>query len=221
MPNQVIAIDGPSASGKSTVARKVAALMGYLYVDSGAVYRAVTWKALQEDAVADAGALRMMIERTGIECFASDGAVRFKLDGVELVSELRTERVNENVSGVSAMPDVRTKVVSWLRSMLKFGNLVMEGRDIGTAVFPEARLKFYLDADPVERARRRSAELAGSGASVEVSAVHDSLKRRDQIDSSRKLDPLKIAPGAMVIDTTSMSAEAVAQEIVRRIRERT
>jgi CMP/dCMP kinase len=220
MPDQVIAIDGPSASGKSTVARKVAALMGYLYVDSGAVYRAVTWKALQKGTVADADALKAMIGQTSIECFARDGAVRFKLDGVELVSELRTERVNENVSVVSAIPDVRTKVVNWLRSMLKFGNLVMEGRDIGTAVFPEAKFKFYLDADPVERARRRSAELAGSGASVQVSAVHDSLKRRDKIDSSRKLDPLKIAPGAVVIDTTSMNADAVAQEIAGRIREK-
>jgi CMP/dCMP kinase len=213
VPNPVVAIDGPSASGKSTVAKKVAAALGRLYVDSGAVYRAITWKALQRKVAADAAACGKLARETRVELFVKDGAVRFKIDGVELGAELRSSAVNENVSVVSAIPEVRTEVVTCLKSMLKFGNLVMEGRDIGTAVFPDAEFKFYLDADPKERARRRSAELAGA----ELSAIHDSLKRRDAIDSSRKNDPLKIAPGAVILDTTAMSVEDVAQQIIRRI----
>ena len=217
MRTSVVAIDGPSASGKSTVAKRVATALGYFYVDSGAVYRAITWKALQNSIVADAVKCGKLAREMNIECFVRDGAVRFRIDGVELSAELRSAVVNENVSVVSAVPAVRAEVVACLRDMLKFGNLVMEGRDIGTVVFPDAVFKFYLDADPNERARRRSAELARVEAGVELSAIHDSLKRRDTIDRSRKSDPLKIAPGAIVLDTTAMSIEAVVQEISCRI----
>jgi len=218
MSNRIVAIDGPSASGKSTVARKVAFKLGYLYVDSGAVYRAVTWMALQKGNAADVPACKTLVERLKFECFVKDGAVKFKINGLELISELRTDAVNENVSAVSAIPEVRAKVVSWLRNMLGFGRLVMEGRDIGTAVFPNADFKFYLDADPDERARRRSAEIAGSGGKAEIPTVRDSLKRRDTIDSSRKKDPLKIAPEAVVVDTTAMTIEDVTDLIIEHIK---
>jgi CMP/dCMP kinase len=218
MSNRVVAIDGPSASGKSTVARKVAAKLGCLYVDSGAVYRAVTWMALQKGLASDIPACKTLVEKLKFECFVKDGAVKFRMDGQELNSELRSDTVNENVSVISAIPEVRTRVVGWLRGMQEFGSLVIEGRDIGTAVFPQAEFKFYLDADPNERARRRSAEIAGSGRKTEVSAVRDSLGRRDKIDSSRKKDPLKIAPEAVVVDTTAMTIEDVADLIVGKTR---
>jgi cytidylate kinase len=217
MPNRVIAIDGPSASGKSTVAKRVAATLGRLYVDSGAVYRAVTWHALQRNIVKDAIACAKLARETHIECFVKEGAVRFKIDGLELVSELRSAVVNENVSLISAMPEVRIEVVACLRKMLRFGDLVMEGRDIGSAVFPDAEFKFYLDANPGERARRRTAELAASGVGDKLSVIHESLQRRDTIDSSRKNDPLKIAPGAIILDTTKMSVDDVAQQMLSRI----
>jgi len=154
-----------------------------------------------------------------INFFPDDGAVRFSIDGIEPGQELRTEAVDENVSHVSAVPGVRSKVVAWLRDMIRFGRLVMEGRDIGTAVFPDTEFKFYLDASPEERARRRHAEMGVGGRVSGISAeeVRRALERRDAVDSSREIDPLGVAPGAIVIDSTSMSIEEVVQAIVSKI----
>lgn len=219
MKNKVIAIDGPAASGKSTVARRVASELGYLYVDSGALYRGVTWKALREKINAeDAGWLAGLVADIDIEFFIKGDAMYFRIDGVELGAELRTEAVNENVSQVSAVPEVRSQVHTWLRDMIRFGDLVMEGRDIGTVVFPEAEFKFYLDASPQERARRRHAEMGEAQNSVvSVEKVREGLERRDAIDSNRGNDPLAIAPEAVVIDSTSMSIEEVVQAIIGKI----
>ena len=219
MTNKVIAIDGPSASGKSTVAKKVAVGLGFLYVDSGSLYRGVTWKALKEAvSTSDAGKVAEMLKTVDIIFFVGDGAVRFKIDGIELKSEIRSIAVNENVSKIAAMPVVRTKVVTWLRDMRSFGNLVMEGRDIGTAVFPDAEYKFYLDASEEERARRRFSEIHGGVEKITFTEVNESLKRRDAIDKGRKMDPLRVAQGAVIVDTTSMNIEQVAVYILDQLK---
>lgn len=218
MPDKVIAIDGPSASGKSTVARKVAARLGYKYVDSGALYRGLAWKVTASgldpaDPVAVMGAMLQM----KVEFRVENEAVRYRINGYEPRDEIRTEKVNDSVSLVAAMPEVRSKVTEWLRAMTRFGNLVMEGRDIGTVVFPVALAKFYLDASPEERARRRHAELKSESAPTDVGRVMVSLTNRDQRDSGRKTAPLKLAEDAQVVDTTGLNIDQVVDEIVRRL----
>lgn len=218
MNNIVVAIDGPSASGKSTVARRVAGEMGWLYVDSGALYRAVTWKALKEGIdTKENEAVAELVKTLKPEFSTKDGAVCFLLDGVSLDRELRTEDINRNVSPVAAEPMVRAYITQWLRDMAKLGNLVMEGRDIGTTVFADTKLKFYLDASPEERARRRHAETEGV-EEMSVKDVHESLSRRDKIDSRRMTAPLCVADDADVIDSTSMGIEEVAGYIVESVK---
>ena len=147
------------------------------------------------------------------------GAVGFSIDGVEPGAELRTERLNSQVSYVAAMPEVRNQVNEWLRGMTKLGDLVVEGRDIGTAVFPAATFKFYLDASPEERARRRCAEMAGQGNGVNKKDISESLKNRDTIDRSRQKDPLKTAPDAVIVDSTGMAIEDVVAVILARVKQ--
>lgn len=214
----VITIDGPAASGKSTTARAVARELGFLYADSGALYRAVTWLALETaTATDDERALLRMMDRTNVDFFVKDGAILFRIDGRTLDAELRTRQVNAHVSPVAAAPGVRVRIVEWLRSMAELGPLVMEGRDIGTVVFPAATHKFYLDASHQERTRRRHAESVDTRETVTVNEVAQSLKRRDLIDSTRRAAPLQVPPGAMVIDSTSMDLAAVAAAIVAAI----
>ena len=219
MPNKVIAIDGPSASGKSTVARKVAAGLGYQYVDSGALYRGIAWRATGMGADASVAAdVVSAMKKMAVVFFVEAGAVRYRIDGVEPRAEIRTERVSEQVSLVAAIPEVRARVTQWLREMTEFGNLVMEGRDIGTVVFPGAEAKFYLDASAEERARRRHAELNPAGETADVGRVMNSLKNRDQRDSGRKTAPLKLADDAQVVDTTGLSIDQVVEAILKRLK---
>ncbi len=215
----VIAIDGPAASGKSTVARKVAAALDdALYVDSGAVYRGITWAALERGVdVHDADAVTRMLGDLEVGFFSRDGAVGFGIDGVEPGMAIRTPAVNDAVSPVAAIPAVRVQVVKWLQQMAALGPLVMEGRDIGTAVFPGTPHKFYLDASPAERVRRRHLEMAADSVADEE-AVGESLRRRDKIDSSRKMDPLQVASGATRIDSTGMEVEEVVNIILAALR---
>lgn len=218
MPNKVIAIDGPSASGKSTVARKVGACLGYKYVDSGALYRGLAWKAVESGCnTANPDEIVAAMKRMSVEFFVENEAVRYRIDGYEPREEIRTEKVNESVSLVAAIPEIRTQVTTWLQEMTRFGNLVMEGRDIGTVVFPHANMKFYLDASPEERARRRHAELKPESAPSDVGRVMASLTNRDKRDSGRKTAPLKLADDAQVVDTTGLNIDQVVDEIVRRI----
>lgn len=214
-----IAIDGPSASGKSTVSRRVAQVLGFVYVDSGMFYRSLTWKAVREGVPpGDAEAVVAWMLRCRWEMSVVDGAVRLALDGVDPGVEIRSEPVRERVSEVAAISDVRTFIVARLRETARFGSLVMEGRDIGTVVFPESPWKFYLDADPDERARRRARELEQMEGHADTSAVRDSLARRDQRDRTRKDAPLQIALNAGVIDSTAMSVDEVVALIVARVR---
>lgn len=218
-PLVVIAIDGPSASGKSTVARQAAHKLGFNYVDSGALYRGLTWKCLRESVdVEDAQAVLDLINRIQLDFFVEEGAVRFSIDGEDPGAQIRSLPVQERVSDVAAIPDVRIKVVQLLRETARFGNLVMEGRDIGTVVFPDTPFKFYLDADPEERARRRHQDFVHAATETTVDNVLASLQRRDRKDTTRKTAPLQIALGARVIDSTAMQVEQVVQLVMDQVR---
>ena len=205
--HRAIAIDGPAASGKSTLARILSKRLGLIMVNYGAMYRAVTWKVLQQgvdpnnrEAVVEA--LRNMELQCGVDGLSSTVAV----DGVDPGEELRSEEVNANVSAVAAVPEVRECLVSLQRDYLKLGEVVMEGRDIGTVVFPETPYKIYMDADPNVREARRE----------EIGEV-DSVAARDHADSRRETAPLKIAEGAAILDTSGHTIEtgvAAALEIL-------
>lgn len=210
-----IAIDGPSASGKSTVARKVAAALNWLYVDSGAVYRAVAWRVIQNEIdPSDQDAVAAHAREIQANFFVENGAVLFEMAGERPGEALRREAVNRAVSPVAANPIVREIVTAWLRGMRELGNLVMEGRDIGSVVFPEAAFKFYLDASPEERARRRHAE---TQEGLSMDAVGASLQRRDQIDSRRMTAPLTVAKDAHIVDSTGLSIDDVVAAILKQV----
>jgi cytidylate kinase len=215
----IVAIDGPSASGKSTVSKRVAEVLGFIYVDSGAFYRGMTWKVLRESVdVSQPEHVIELMQRMNLECFVNDRTVRFTMDGEDPWPYLRSEPVRENVADIAAIPEVRAFMVERLRSLTRFGDIVMEGRDIGTVVFPASPYKFYLDADPEERARRRYEELKHSEGLKDVNKVLDSLMRRDQKDSTRPTAPLQIALGSYVINTTKMTIEQVVACIVDTVR---
>jgi len=211
----IVAVDGPSASGKSTVSRRAAQALGFVYVDSGAVYRGVTWKCVKEGVdVKDAQAVTNLLIRMNMELVLKDQAVGYLIDGEDPGQEIRAEPVRERVADIAAQQSVRVYIVEKLRLMTKFGSLVMEGRDIGTVVFPDTPYKYYLDADPEERARRRAAEIQQTEGAGDVSEVLSSLRRRDQKDSSRATAPLQIALGARIINSTGMSIDQVVDTIV-------
>lgn len=217
--NGVIAIDGPSASGKSTVAKSVAQKMGALYVDSGAMYRGMTWKVLKAGADPESeSAVKQLLEAAKWKFQIKAGAIGFTIDGQDPGDEIRGEAVRENVSYVARIPEVRRFIVDQIRNMRAMGPLVVEGRDIGSVIFPESPYKFYLDADPLERARRRNAELELSEGNTSVEAVQESLAKRDHLDSTRKTDPLQIAEGAEVVDSTHLTLDEVVDQIVAKIR---
>lgn len=211
MTHTVVAIDGPAASGKSTVSRELARRLGFSYVNSGSLYRAVTWWALQAfGAVPESGAelIKSLAEAefyTGIKHHASFVEVNGESPG----SELFSEAVNAAVSAVSALPEVRELILGHLRACAEQDSIVMEGRDIGTVVFPLARYKFYLDASPQERERRRAAQGGG-----------DSIEKRDRIDSTRKAAPLKAAADAWIVDSTSLTLHGVVEEILFRLEQK-
>ena len=210
----VIAIDGTSASGKSTNAKLVAKALGYVYVDTGAMYRTLAWYCLQKhvdvhDAKAVAAACRKW--KTILECVEKNGlrAVHLLVDGYFPEKEIRTPETSAAVSHVAAVPKVRDWMKKTQRECIQFGNLVMEGRDIGTNVFPETDYKFYLDATLDERSARRAAD-----------GVNENLAARDQRDSQRAVAPLMIALGAKVINNSHMTSEQTSGLIMEEIRKR-
>ncbi|MFO7870057.1 MAG: (d)CMP kinase [Kiritimatiellia bacterium] len=215
----IITIDGPSASGKSTVGAGVARRLGYVFVESGSLYRGVTWKALEEGIEEkDEKALENLLAALDVEFFqTADTRIGFRINGVEPGKELRGNDVDRSVSRVSAVAAVRKWVVDRLLGLTAFGDLVMEGRDIGSAVFPEADYKFFLNASPCQRAKRRRADMLSTGSGAQLDSVLKSLERRDRIDSSRSMDPLRVPEGAVVIDSTSMRAEEVIDLIVAKV----
>ena len=222
MPSEqliVVAIDGPSASGKSTVSKQVAVDLGFIYVDSGALYRGMTWKCIRESVdIRKPNFIIELMNRMKLEFFVENKVVFYAIDSENPGLQLRSEPVRESVSDIAAIPEVRSFMVNHLREMVRFGNIVMEGRDIGTVVFPTTPHKFYLDADPEERARRRFQELIQMEDTRDVNEVLDSLTRRDEKDSTRKTAPLQIALGARVINTTSMNIDEVVALIVSEVK---
>jgi len=201
----VIAIDGPAASGKSTVSRRLAKLLGFSYVNSGSLYRAITWEALRQGAdTSNPEAVIAALAAARFECaFSSEGESAVSINGRIADEELRDPGINSHVSRVAAVPAVRTLVTNELRSLAAGRPLVMEGRDIGSAVFPDTPFKFYLDASPEIRRQRRAAE-----------GLSDEIEARDRMDSSRRTAPLMIAPGARVVDTSLLTLDGVVEAIL-------
>ncbi len=212
-----IAIDGPAAAGKSTVARAVAARLGLTYVDTGAMYRALTLKALESRVdPQDGPALARLTRGTSIELGPSmgRGGQRVMLDGRDVTREIRSREVDRAVSHVSRHPEVRAWL-SRVQERMAEDAVVMEGRDIGTVVLPHADLKVYLDASFDRRVERRYRELEAKGYSPDLDAVREDMARRDRLDSTREAAPLAAAEDAVRIDTTDMTLEEVVEEVLR------
>ena len=204
----LVAIDGPAASGKSTVARKLARRLGFSYVNSGALYRGIAWLACEhriraEDGSAVAGQIRTSIFKFELQ----NKELVFSIDGQNPQPYLRDEQVNRTVSAISAIVEVRDFLVAHLREFLSWDNLVMEGRDIGSVVFPDTHYKFYIDASLEVRAHRRA-----------IQGQRDDLFFRDRADSSRRASPLTIAEDAHVIDSSSLTIDGVVGEIIGRLK---
>jgi cytidylate kinase len=209
-PHDVIAIDGPAASGKSSVARALAERIRFSYVNSGAMYRAVTWHVLQRRLnLLDAATLITTVEQSKIVCQLIDKQSHILIDGHDPSSHLRDDDVNRAVSLVSSIPRIRQILVAHMRDYANRADLVMEGRDIGSVVFPETPFKFYIDASPEVRVRRRLAE-----------GERDEIAMRDRADSFRAASPLIIAPDAAVIDTSALTIDGVVDQIIRQIKEK-
>lgn len=210
----VVAIDGPSGSGKSTVARGVATALGLRYLDTGAMYRAVTWLALERGVALDAaGPLTSLAVAARLDVRAEPGSPAISIEGNDVTAAVRGAAVTAAVSAVSAVAGVRSAMVMRQRELIGAGGIVVEGRDIGTTVAPDAAVKVFLVADPAARAKRRSLEDAAAGRQVSLTAEAD-LARRDAADSTRAASPLTQAPDAVVIDSTAMDADSVIQRVV-------
>src|SRR2546427_175364 len=221
MRKLIIAIDGPVGSGKSTVARRVAELLGYVYLDSGAMYRGVGWKALRDHVPLDSeDRVAALARATRIDLVSSDGGFRVLVDGTDVTNQIRSAAVAQAASKVAVIAGVRTVLVAEQRRAAGSGGVVMEGRDIGTVVFPDADLKIFLDASVEVRAERRRLEYAQKGESLEFSEVLKEVRQRDRRDRERAVSPLVRADDAVLVDNTAMSAEETARLIVFLAHER-
>jgi len=218
MKRITVAVDGPAGSGKSTVAREVARRLGYMYVDTGAMYRAAALKARRRDLNPDdEPGLIKLLKDTSIDLVADGDRLIILLDGEDVSQAIRTEEAGMDASAFSRSPAVRERLVDLQRHIGRSGGVVMEGRDIGTVVFPQAEYKIFLDATPETRASRRTKEFEAKGIHVEKSEILERVRRRDQQDSTRPLAPLKAAPDAIKIDTSEMTLEQVVNNVVEGI----
>ena len=212
----VVAMDGPSGSGKSSSARGVATRLGLRYLDTGAMFRALTWWMLERGVdVEDAQAVAALAETPVLVSGTDPLAPTITVDGTDVAGPIREQAVTTAVSAVSAVPEVRTRLLREQRSIIGDGDIVVEGRDIGTVVAPDADVKLYLTADPAARAARRTAELSGA----DVAATEQDLIRRDAIDSGRTTAPLKMADGALHLDTTPFTLDEVVEQIVALVQQ--
>ncbi len=206
----VIAIDGPAASGKSSVARALAKRLGFHYVNTGAMYRAVTWYIVSKGVpVADTGRVQQLLHFADIQCGLDGGASTIIIDGIDPAPFLVSEEVNSNVSAVSTISEVRRLLVAKQRVYATGNNVVMEGRDIGSVVFPDTDYKFYIDASAEVRALRRLRQ-----------GLQDSITARDKVDSTRRNSPLTIAEDAHVIDSSNLTIDGVVGEIIGRLKQK-
>lgn len=210
-----MAIDGPAGAGKSTVAKAVAKRLGYRYMDTGAMYRALAWKVMRRGAdPVDEGALEGILETTVVDLGADEAVM---LDGTDVSGEIRTAEVGQMASRVSGIGVVRRRMADLQRSMGRSGCVVAEGRDMGTVVFPDAEVKIYLDASPETRAQRRFRELAGRDPALTLEQTLADVMRRDRRDKERAVAPLRKADDAVLIDSTRLSAEAVVAKILEKV----
>ena len=221
MKKLIIAIDGPVGSGKSTVARRVAELLGDTYLDSGAMYRALALKAMRRGIPLDAAEqLEALAAETRIDLRAAAGGQQVFLDGEDVTAEIRTAEVSQSTSRISVQAGVRTHLVAEQRRAGAAGGVVMEGRDIGTQVFPDAGLKIYLDASVEVRAGRRLAEHIARGESISLEEMMEEVRQRDARDTEREASPLVRAADAVLVDNTAMDVEETARLIVMLAREK-
>ena len=216
-----VAIDGPAGAGKSSVAREVAEALGYVYIDTGAMYRAVAYRALQAglDAEADAQAVGRLAGRLSFEFRAIGGEQRLFVDKQDVSKPIRTPQVGNLSSPVSAIPQVRKHLLSAQRSMASSGGTVMEGRDIGTVVLPDAQVKVFLTASPTERARRRQEQLRRKGIEQSLDTILGDIRERDHRDSTRAVAPLKKADDALELITDGMDKAQVVARLIQIVHE--
>lgn len=216
----IIAVDGPAGAGKSTVSKLLAQRLGFVYIDTGAMYRALTLKAIEQGIdINDAKALEDMARSTSIDLVNSpDGKLRVLLDGNDVSLQIRQPRITACVSDVARVPGVRKVMVTLQRRLGKARDSVLDGRDIGTSVFPDAEKKFYVDAAFDERVRRRHKELREAGQEVSLEEVASDLRNRDTIDSTRECSPLKKAEDAVYIDTTDLTIGQVVDKMLASTR---
>jgi CMP/dCMP kinase len=216
-----IAIDGPAAAGKSTVAKMIAKRLSYIYIDTGAMYRALTYRALQQGIeLGDEQALISLLKNTYIELRPSHEGQLVLVNGEDVTNVIRNKEVTNAVSLVAKHPLVREEMVARQRALAKNGGVVMDGRDIGTHVLPNAEVKVFLKASVEERARRRHKENIARGFPSDLETLKKEIARRDQLDSEREVAPLKKAEDAIEIDTTSLSIEEVVERIMEIVNER-
>ena len=212
----IIAIDGPAGSGKSTIAKLIADDLGLVYLDTGAMYRLVTLKALNDGILGNLDKIIKMLDKLRID-IKENG---FYLDDTNVSEEIRKPVVSENVSDIAAIREVREKMVDLQRKFSESKNVILDGRDIGTVVFPNADVKIFLIADAKERSNRRYRELVAKGENVKIEEIYENILKRDKIDSTRKESPLKKADDAIEVDTTSKNIEEVKNEILYIIKQK-
>lgn len=216
----VVAIDGPAGAGKSTIAKLVAEQLGYAYIDTGAMYRSVTWKFLQTKEAFNEQLISELAEKMVIEFRPEAKVNRVFVDGVEVTEAIRKSEVTCNVSKVAAIGTVREAMVDQQRRMGEAGGVLMDGRDIGTVVFPNADLKIFLTATVEERARRRYKELTEKGESIDLAKLQQEIAERDKQDSEREISPLRQAEDALLLDSSDMTIAQVAEFIIKLVQEK-
>ena len=216
----VLAIDGPAGAGKSTIAKLAAGKLGFAYIDTGAMYRAVTWKLLQTGKAFSPELAGRLANEINISFRPENAVNRVFVDGTEVTDAIRTAEVTGLVSKVAAVPEVRTAMVDQQRRMGDEGGIVMDGRDIGTVVFPNAQCKIYLTATVEERARRRGLELEAKGETVDYKKLQEEIAARDKQDMEREVSPLRQADDASYLDTSEMNIEQVTNKVLELVKER-
>ena len=216
MKNLVVAIDGPAGAGKSTVAQLAAKKLGCTYIDTGAMYRAVAWKTLQQKKPVTDELILDVVKDVHVELAYVEGKTTVSVDGTDVTGEIRTPEVTAIVSQVAALGPVRSRMVELQRRMAAKGSVLMDGRDIATSVLPDANVKIFLTASIEERARRRFKEMQAKGYDVSLEELQKDIAARDKADSEREISPLVQAPDAELLDTSNMGIDEVVQAIIDR-----